>query len=133
MGTVSPAALSRMTVRVEREGVGSDQRHGGRARECPWMRTRPGEGQNGKGCANRRLRVLTALAVEYFFSVVMAEPLLLAAFRALWPRSTVSRGPPAPPRVLLPILVTEFQSSDILADMEVWREGKGIKMRRVVG
>ena len=81
-----------------------------------------GEGRNrirrGSGWANGG-RELTALAVAYFFSVVMAEPLLLAALRALWPRSTVSRGPPAPPRTLLPILVTEFQSSDILAAVVV--------------
>lgn len=67
------------------------------------------------------------MAVEYFFSVEMAEPLLLAALRALWPRSTVSRGPPAPPRVLLPILVTEFQSSDILAVVEIWGGGEEVE------
>lgn len=78
----------------------------------------------GQRRGNRR-RELTALAVAYFFSVVMAEPLLLAALRALWPRSTVSRGPPAPPRVLLPILVTEFQSSDILAAVVVVGRGNG--------
>jgi hypothetical protein len=43
------------------------------------------------------------------------------------PLTTVSRGPAAPPRVRLPILVTEFQSSDILnvdwksrVDMKLW-------------
>lgn len=58
--------------------------------------------------------VLTALAEANFFSVATMPPLRWAAFKADLPLTTVSRGPAAPPRVRLPILVTEFQSSDIL-------------------
>lgn len=58
--------------------------------------------------------LLTALAEAYFFSVATIPPLRWAAFRADLPLTTVSRGPEAPPRTRLPILVTEFQSSDIL-------------------
>lgn len=56
----------------------------------------------------------TALPVAYFFSVPMIAPDRAAAFNADRPLTTVSRKPPPPPRALLPIRVTESQSSDIL-------------------
>ena len=49
------------------------------------------------------------LPVVYFFSDPMTAPLRWAAFKALRPLTVVSRGA-APPRVLLPILVTVSQS-----------------------
>ena len=55
---------------------------------------------------------LTELPAPNFFSVPMTAPVRWAALRALLPRTTVSRA--APPRVLLPILVTESQSSDMM-------------------
>lgn len=62
-------------------------------------------------------RKRTALAEANFFSVATMPPLRWAAFSADLPFTTVSRGPAAPPRVRLPILVTEFQSSDMLKDV----------------
>ena len=59
-------------------------------------------------------KIHTALAVEYFFSVAIAPPDRLAAFKAVLPRMTVSRSPPPGPRALLPIRVTESHSSDIV-------------------
>ena len=56
----------------------------------------------------------TEFPAPNFFSVPMTAPLLWAALRAAFPRTTVSRAAP-PPRVLLPILVTVSQSSDIFA------------------
>ncbi len=61
------------------------------------------------------------MAEANFFSVATIPPLRWAAFRADLPLTTVSRGPAAPPRVRLPILVTEFQSSDIVN--VVWKGG----------
>ena len=52
----------------------------------------------------------TEFPAPNFFSVPITEPLRWAAFRADFPRTTVSRAV-APPRDLLPILVTESQSS----------------------
>jgi len=63
----------------------------------------------------------TELPAPNFFSVPMTDPLRAAAFSADLPRTTVSREAP-PPRVLLPILVTVSQSSDILA-VSIWRGG----------
>lgn len=56
---------------------------------------------------------LTEFPVANFFSVPMMAPVRWAAFRAPFPRTTVSRWLEPPP-VLLPILVTVSQSSDIL-------------------
>jgi hypothetical protein len=53
-------------------------------------------------------------AVENFFSVAMMAPLRWAAFRALLPLIVVSRVATPGPRTLLPILVVDSQSSDIL-------------------
>lgn len=58
--------------------------------------------------------VRTALLEAYFFSVETA-PARRAALRPVRPLTTVSRGPPAPPRTRLPILVAVSQSSDIFA------------------
>lgn len=58
--------------------------------------------------------ILTALPVWNFFSVATMAPLRWAAFRAADPRTTVSRWAAPAPRVRLPILVTESQSSDIM-------------------
>jgi hypothetical protein len=74
----------------------------------------------------------TALPVAYFFSVVMAPPLRLAAFRAAFPRTTVSRCEAPPPRTLLPILVTELQSSDMV-NVRLWGGGCVAMYRKVVG
>lgn len=57
----------------------------------------------------------TWFAVANFFSVAMMPPLRCAAFRAALPRTTVSRCWAPGPRVLLPILVTDSQSSDMLS------------------
>lgn len=65
-------------------------------------------------------RQLTVLPAPNFFSVEMALPLRMAALRADLPRTTVSRSPP-PLRTLLPILVTAFQSSDIVLNWRGWR------------
>ena len=54
-------------------------------------------------------------AVEYFFSVPTTAPLLCAAFSALFPLIVVSFCPTPDPRTLLPILVTDSQSSLILS------------------
>jgi len=75
------------------------------------------EEQKLKGCGEDSR--LTALPVAYFFSVPMMAPLRAAAFNAAAPRTTVSRWAPPPPRVLLPILVTDSQSSDMFASC-VW-------------
>lgn len=64
----------------------------------------------------REKKRLTWLPVENFFSVARTLPVRMAAFRADLPRTTASLGP-VPPLVLLPILVTESQSSDILMDL----------------
>jgi hypothetical protein len=69
------------------------------------------------------------LADANFFSVATIPPLRWAAFRADFPLTTVSRGPAAPPRVRLPILVTEFQSSDI---SNVVLERRGVRVVVVV-
>jgi hypothetical protein len=61
---------------------------------------------------------LTALAEAYFFSVATMPPLRWAALSADLPFTTAARGPAAPPRVRLPILVTDSQSSDML--MVMW-------------
>lgn len=53
---------------------------------------------------------LTALPMAYFFSLPMTAPLRMAALRALFPLTTVSRSP-TPPRTDLPILVTWSQSA----------------------
>ena len=58
--------------------------------------------------------ILTALAEAYFFSVATMPPLRWAALSADLPFTTAARGPAAPPRVRLPILVTESHSSDML-------------------
>lgn len=63
------------------------------------------------GSGESELGRRTELPVLNFFSVPMTAPLRWAALRALFPRTTVSRGPLPPPRVLLPILVTLSQSS----------------------
>lgn len=55
----------------------------------------------------------TALPTAYFFSVATTAPLRWAAFSALLPRTTVSRCTAPPPRTLLPMRVTESQSSFI--------------------
>lgn len=55
------------------------------------------------------------LPVANFFSVATMAPDLWAWFRAPLPRTTVSRVE-APPPVLLPILVTVSQSSDIFTE-----------------
>lgn len=52
--------------------------------------------------------------VANFFSVPMMAPERWAWFRAPLPRTTVSRSED-PPLVLLPILVTVSQSSDMVA------------------
>jgi hypothetical protein len=57
----------------------------------------------------------TWLAVENFFSVLMAAPCRRAALSADSPLMTFSLGPAGPARTLLPILVTDSQSSDILS------------------
>jgi len=57
----------------------------------------------------------TALAVANFFSVPMMAPLRWAALSALFPLTTVSRGPAAAPRVRDPILVTVSHSSLIVS------------------
>jgi hypothetical protein len=54
-------------------------------------------------------------AVANFFSVPMTAPLRCAAFNALLPLIVVSRSDAPGPRTLLPILVTLFQSSLIVA------------------
>lgn len=51
-----------------------------------------------------------------FFSVARDPPDRFAAFNAALPRTTVSRCE-APPRALLPILVTESHSSDIVCEL----------------
>lgn len=67
---------------------------------------------------------LAWLPVEYFFSVERAPPLRFAAFKAAFPRTTVSLCEAPPPRVLLPILVAVSQSSDILmVDLAGFLEG----------
>ena len=58
---------------------------------------------------------LTALPVANFFSVPTMAPLRWAWFRAPFPRTTVSRWEEPPP-LLLPILVTVSQSSDMVID-----------------
>lgn len=55
------------------------------------------------------------LAVAYFFSVPVTAPVRWAALRADLPLMVVSRWAVPGPRTLLPILVTEFQSSLILS------------------
>lgn len=58
------------------------------------------------------------LPVVYFFSVARIPPDRWAAFKALLPLMTVSRGAAPAPRCLPPILVTESQSL-ILVVIEV--------------
>lgn len=72
-----------------------------------------GEGVEGKGGGIDGGERLTALPVLNFFSVAIDPPERFAAFRAELPRTTVSRCE-APLRALLPILVTESHSSDIV-------------------
>ena len=60
----------------------------------------------------------TASPVAYFLSVAMAAPVRLAWFRAALPLTTVSREE-APPLALLPILVTDSQSSILKACKEL--------------
>lgn len=67
----------------------------------------------------------TELAEEYFFSAV-TPPARWAAFRAAFPRTTVSRCEAPGPRARLPILVTASQSSDILKLVE-----KVVRVRRI--
>ena len=55
----------------------------------------------------------TVFPAANFFSVAMICPLRWAALRAPFPLTTVSRWP-APPFVLLPILVTVSQSSAMM-------------------
>lgn len=50
------------------------------------------------------------LPVVYFFSAPRRVPERCAAFKALLPLMTVSRGMAPPPLCFLPILVTESQS-----------------------
>lgn len=66
--------------------------------------------REGNGNGNGNMGGRTALPVANFFSVATMPPLRCAAFKALLPRTTVSRGPAAPPRVFDPILVTVSQS-----------------------
>ncbi|KAB8342924.1 hypothetical protein FH972_022521 [Carpinus fangiana] len=68
-----------------------------------------------------------------FFSVASTEPDRWAALSAALPRTTVSRGPAAPPRVLEPILVTESQSSDIVLDVVVVRAVRNCSEAEVWG
>lgn len=56
----------------------------------------------------------TALPVLNFFSVTICAPARLAAFKADWLRTTVSRGAPPPLRTFLPILTTSVSHADIL-------------------
>lgn len=70
--------------------------------------------RRGLACVDGMERRTAALAELYFFSVPMTAPDLWAALRADLPRTTVSRSDWPGPRTLLPILVTESQSSDIL-------------------
>jgi len=60
----------------------------------------------------------TVLPVAYFFSVPTTAPERWASFSAPLPRMTVSRWE-APPWVLLPILVTVFQSSAMVVSVFV--------------
>jgi hypothetical protein len=64
-------------------------------------------------CARKKSGTLTFAAAN-FFSVPMMAPLRAAALRALFPLIVVSRVAVPGPRTLLPILVTDSQSSDIL-------------------
>jgi hypothetical protein len=61
--------------------------------------------------------VLTALPEAYFFSVPITRPERWAAFRALLPLTTVSRGA-GPERCLVPMRVTESQSLMVAVFME---------------
>jgi len=81
----------------------------GRCRQSWGGREAPRDGRavGGKG-------ELTALPEANFFSVATA-PERRAALMPLRPRTTVSRWEAPPPRVLLPILVTVSQSSDMFA------------------
>ena len=56
--------------------------------------------------------------MAYFFSVVMAAPERLAALRADWLRTTVSRAAP-PVRTFLPILTASVSQPDIVTDL-IW-------------
>jgi len=71
-------------------------------------------------------RTLT-FAVENFFSVPTTAPLRCAALSALLPLIVVSRCVAPGPRALLPILVTDSQSSDMMGTVCVrvfdWRAG----------
>lgn len=66
------------------------------------------------------------LPVAYFFSVPTTAPERWAWFRAPLPRMTVSRCE-APPRVLLPILVTVSQSSAMVSRVSM--VGRDVALR----
>lgn len=72
-------------------------------------------------------------AVENFFSVPVTAPLRCAALRALLPLMVVSRSAAPGPRTLLPILVTEFQSSLMVDTWMVCREVDMSGIARCVG
>ena len=59
----------------------------------------------------------TVFPVANFFSVPMTFPLRRAAFRALFPLTTVSRGPPAPRLTFFPIrTVSSSMLGGVLCD-----------------
>jgi hypothetical protein len=76
----------------------------------------------GSGKERKGGEIHTEFPAPNFFSVPTTAPERWAAFRAAFPRTTVSRAVP-PPWDLLPILVTESQSS-MMIDLCV----KGLKV-----